>query len=77
MANIEGKSKSEYYSDNSASLPGIINSSGPAVFEPGMFNKKDSDETKSKGETINKVEYNKKHFFYFILNLNLSLQKLF
>lgn len=33
--------KTEYYSDNSASLPGISGSGGPVGFEPGMFNKQD------------------------------------
>lgn len=51
----DGKTKSDYYSDNSASLPGIINSGGPAVFEPGMFSKKELEESKLKGETGNKV----------------------
>lgn len=32
-------SKSDYFSDNSASLPGIIGQSGPIGFEPGMFQK--------------------------------------
>ncbi|KAL7294026.1 hypothetical protein TKK_0012596 [Trichogramma kaykai] len=55
----EGKTKSEYYSDNSASLPGIKGSSGPIGFEPGMF-KKESDEAKNKGETSNKLKKKKK-----------------
>lgn len=44
------KIKTDYYSDNSVSLPGISNSSGvtgPSGFE-GMFIKEDEDETKSK-----------------------------
>jgi len=50
----EGKVKSEYYSDNSASLPGIMGTSGPVGFEPGMF-KKESEECKSKSDSSNKV----------------------
>lgn len=50
----EGKVKSEYYSDNSASLPGIMGTSGPVGFEPGMF-KKESEEHKSKSDSSNKV----------------------
>lgn len=33
--------KTDYFSDNSASLPGISGSGGPIGFEPGMFNKQD------------------------------------
>ena len=58
----EGKNKSEYYSDNSASLPGIMGTSGPVGFEPGMF-KKELEETKSKGDTPNKVGYNTVLYF--------------
>lgn len=50
----EGKVKSEYYSDNSASLPGIMGTPGPVGFEPGMF-KKDSEEHKPKSDSSNKV----------------------
>lgn len=50
----EGKVKSEYYSDNSASLPGIMGIPGPVGFEPGMF-KKESEEHKSKSDSSNKV----------------------
>lgn len=50
----EGKVKSEYYSDNSASLPGIMGTAGPIGFEPGMF-KKESEEHKLKSDSTNKV----------------------
>lgn len=33
--------KADYYSDNSASLPGISGTGGPVGFEPGMFSKQD------------------------------------
>ncbi|KAH0952770.1 hypothetical protein HN011_011355 [Eciton burchellii] len=55
----EGKVKSEYYSDNSASLPGIMGTSGPVGFEPGMF-KKESEECKSKNDSSNKNKKKKK-----------------
>lgn len=51
----EGKVKSEYYSDNSASLPGIMGTPGPVGFEPGMF-KKESEEHKPKNDSSNKVD---------------------
>lgn len=35
-------------------MPGILGTSGPIGFEPGMF-KKEVDETKPKGESTNKV----------------------
>lgn len=50
----EGKVKSEYYSDNSASLPGLMGTQGPVGFEPGMF-KKDADDHKQKGDSANKA----------------------
>lgn len=50
----EGKVKSEYYSDNSASLPGIMGTPGPVGFEPGMF-KKEVEEHKQKSDSVNKV----------------------
>ncbi|KYQ58343.1 Transcription initiation factor TFIID subunit 2 [Trachymyrmex zeteki] len=55
----EGKVKSEYYSDNSASLPGIMGTPGPVGFEPGMF-KKDSEEHKPKNDSSNKNKKKKK-----------------
>nr|XP_050858954.1 transcription initiation factor TFIID subunit 2 isoform X2 [Vespula vulgaris] len=55
----DGKVKSEYYSDNSASLPGIMGTQGPVGFEPGMF-KKDSEEHKQKSDSINKNKKKKK-----------------
>ncbi|EZA62441.1 Transcription initiation factor TFIID subunit [Ooceraea biroi] len=55
----EGKVKSEYYSDNSASLPGIMGTPGPVGFEPGMF-KKELEEHKSKGDSSNKNKKRKK-----------------
>jgi hypothetical protein len=39
----EGQVKSEYFSDNSQSLPGILGMPGPVGFEPGMFRTKESD----------------------------------
>ncbi|XP_012265791.1 transcription initiation factor TFIID subunit 2 isoform X2 [Athalia rosae] len=55
----EGKVKSEYYSDNSASLPGIMGTQGPVGFEPGMF-KKEQEDHKHKGDTSNKGKKKKK-----------------
>ena len=55
----EGKVKSEYYSDNSASLPGIMGVPGPVGFEPGMF-KKETDEHKQKSDSVNKNKKKKK-----------------
>ncbi|KAL6435232.1 hypothetical protein ACFW04_005360 [Cataglyphis niger] len=55
----EGKVKSEYYSDNSASLPGIMGTPGPVGFEPGMF-KKDLEEHKPKSDSVNKSKKKKK-----------------
>lgn len=55
----EGKVKSEYYSDNSASLPGIMGTPGPVGFEPGMF-KKESEEHKPKNDSSNKNKKKKK-----------------
>nr|KAF7415465.1 hypothetical protein H0235_012057 [Vespula pensylvanica] len=55
----DGKVKSEYYSDNSASLPGIMGTQGPVGFEPGMF-KKDSEEHKQKSDSVNKNKKKKK-----------------
>lgn len=51
---VDGKVKSEYYSDNSASLPGLMGTPGPVGFEPGMF-KKESEDHKQKGDSSNKV----------------------
>ncbi|KAK6625989.1 Transcription initiation factor TFIID subunit 2 [Polyplax serrata] len=40
--------KQEIFSENSASLPGILGGhTGPVGFEPGMFNKKDQGDSKS------------------------------
>lgn len=49
------KPKSEYYSDNSVSLPGlssagIPSSSGPITFEPGMFIKEEDEIKPTKSE---------------------------
>ncbi|XP_012273094.1 transcription initiation factor TFIID subunit 2 isoform X3 [Orussus abietinus] len=55
----EGKAKADYYSDNSASLPGIMGTQGPVGFEPGMF-KKDADDTKQKSDSTNKAKKKKK-----------------
>lgn len=64
----DGKVKTEYYSDNSASLPGIMGTQGPVGFEPGMF-KKDSEEHKQKTDSINKVNFI--IFVYFIYYLSV------
>ncbi|XP_043273259.1 transcription initiation factor TFIID subunit 2 [Venturia canescens] len=55
----EGKVKSEYYSDNSASLPGLMGTQGPVGFEPGMF-KKEAEDHKQKGDSSNKGKKKKK-----------------
>lgn len=60
--NSDGKVKSEYYSDNSASLPGIMGTPGPVGFEPGMFKKE--EEHKQKSDSINKVNYYKYKYIY-------------
>lgn len=39
----EGQVKSEYFSDNSQSLPGILGMPGPVGFEPGMFRTKENE----------------------------------
>ena len=54
----DGKAKSDYYSDNSASLPGLMGTQGPVGFEPGMF-KKDEDH-KGKGDSGSKGKKKKK-----------------
>ncbi|KAG6795699.1 Transcription initiation factor TFIID subunit [Apis mellifera caucasica] len=54
----DGKVKSEYYSDNSASLPGIMGTPGPVGFEPGMFKKE--EEHKQKSDSVNKNKKKKK-----------------
>ncbi|KAK0171350.1 hypothetical protein PV328_009091 [Microctonus aethiopoides] len=60
---VDGKVKSEYYSDNSASLPGLMGTPGPVGFEPGMF-KKESEDHKQKGDSSNKVIiFNNSNFF--------------
>lgn len=56
--NSDGKVKSEYYSDNSASLPGIMGTPGPVGFEPGMFKKE--EEHKQKSDSVNKNKKKKK-----------------
>lgn len=56
----DGKVK-EFYSDNSASLPGVTEIQGPVGFEPGMFKK---DEEHKKGDSIKgkkKKKDKKKH----------------
>ncbi|XP_055702172.1 transcription initiation factor TFIID subunit 2 [Phlebotomus papatasi] len=47
---VPKKSKTEYYSDNSVSLPGIMGSTGsnPVGFEPGMFKQEDDSQNKTK-----------------------------
>ncbi|GLH06390.1 Transcription initiation factor TFIID subunit 2 [Gryllus bimaculatus] len=52
------ETKSEYFSDNSQSLPGIMGSSGPVGFEPGMFHKEEGD--KQKSEPSSKLKKKKK-----------------
>lgn len=59
----DGKVKSEYYSDNSASLPGIMGTPGPVGFEPGMFKKE--EEHKQKSDSVNKVSYY--YYYYYTL----------
>lgn len=58
----DGKVKSEYYSDNSASLPGIMGTPGPVGFEPGMF-KKEGEEHKQKSDSVNKVNHVKNSLY--------------
>ncbi|KAI4499551.1 hypothetical protein M0802_005447 [Mischocyttarus mexicanus] len=56
---VPNDGKVKYYSDNSASLPGIMGTQGPVGFEPGMF-KKESDEHKQKTDSNNKNKKKKK-----------------
>lgn len=64
------KQKTDYYSDNSASLPGLTVSTvdstkGPVGFEPGMFNqdedKGDSSASKAKKKKKDKKKHKHKH----------------
>uniref|UniRef100_A0A1B6LDU4 Transcription initiation factor TFIID subunit 2 n=1 Tax=Graphocephala atropunctata TaxID=36148 RepID=A0A1B6LDU4_9HEMI len=55
------KVKTEYYSENSASLPGISGSGGPVGFEPGMFNKEDKLKKKKKDRKKHKHKHKHKH----------------
>lgn len=65
---IDGKVK-EFYSDNSASLPGITENQGPVGFEPGMFKKDEehkksdskSDSVKGKKKKKDKKKHKHKH----------------
>ncbi|XP_055846855.1 transcription initiation factor TFIID subunit 2 [Episyrphus balteatus] len=50
--------KTEYYSDNSTSLPGALPTPGPVGFEPGMF--KHEDDSKSKSDNSSKTKKKKK-----------------
>ncbi|XP_055376719.1 transcription initiation factor TFIID subunit 2 [Condylostylus longicornis] len=52
------KMKSEYFSDNSISLPGVNASLGPSGFEPGMF--KQEEDSKSKSDNSSKIKKKKK-----------------
>lgn len=62
----DGQIKSEYLSENSASLPGISGSTGPVGFEPGMFPKsegsiKSESSSKSKKKKKDKKKHKHKH----------------
>ncbi|KAF7989013.1 hypothetical protein HCN44_007323 [Aphidius gifuensis] len=59
----DGKIKTEYYSDNSASLPGLMGTKGPIGFEPGMFDKDNNDknDTKVKKKKKDKKRHKHKH----------------
>lgn len=47
--------KTEFCSDNSVSLPGILpGSSGPVGFEPGMFKNDDENSSHSRGKSKEK-----------------------
>jgi hypothetical protein len=48
-----------------------MGTAGPVGFEPGMF-KKETDESKTKGETTNKVKKEITVFFYNFLYLLVS-----
>nr|CAD7573934.1 unnamed protein product [Timema californicum] len=61
----DGQVKSEYFSDNSASLPGIMGTHGPVGFEPGMFRKEGDADTAAhtkhhKSDSISKLKKKKK-----------------
>lgn len=43
------KQKTEFCSDNSASLPGMVGDTGPVGFEPGMFKQEDENSTGATG----------------------------
>lgn len=62
----EGQIKTEYFSDNSASLPGISGSSGPVGFEPGMFRKDGTD-------PHHKTELSSKVIFLIIIFISIYL----
>lgn len=55
---IDKEPKNEYFSDNSQSLPGILGTSGPIGFEPGMFLKEEVE--KHKSEVSSKLKKKKK-----------------
>lgn len=62
----EKKAKLEYFSENSISLPGVsagFDQDRPVGFEPGMFDKKDSDDTgdPNKEKLKKKKKDKKKH----------------
>lgn len=43
------KQKTEFCSDNSASLPGMVGDTGPVGFEPGMFKQEDENSIEATG----------------------------
>ena len=72
---IRDRVKTEYFSDNSASLPGLGGaggSVGPTGFEPGMF-KKENSEPHLKSDLSSKVRlsYNNQNSLLVILYINL------
>lgn len=58
----EGEIKTEYFSDNSQSLPGLSGTSGPVGFEPGMFRKEgpDAEGKHHKSDSASKLKKKKK-----------------
>lgn len=78
--------KTEFCSDNSVSLPGILGSSGPVGFEPGMFKHDDESSSHSRSKSKDKEKSNDGtskvrhsylrtiHFLYLFTYLSISFK---
>lgn len=58
----------DYCSDNSASLPGLLDGTGPIGFEPGMFTHVDDSNKSNKPESQTKVYGN----IYIIIHIKFN-----